>query len=58
MTEKDPKNKAEEPDSNTDVSTDDTSTGRETRPKELGGRNGPDPTRYGDWEKAGRCIDF
>jgi hypothetical protein len=18
----------------------------------------PDPTRYGDWEKAGRCIDF
>ena len=26
--------------------------------KEIGGRNGPDPTRYGDWEKAGRCIDF
>jgi hypothetical protein len=26
--------------------------------KELGGREGPDPTRYGDWEKAGRCIDF
>ncbi len=19
---------------------------------------GPDPTRYGDWEKNGRCIDF
>lgn len=19
---------------------------------------GPDPTRYGDWEKGGRCIDF
>lgn len=18
----------------------------------------PEPTRYGDWEKAGRCIDF
>ena len=30
-------------------------TGRE---KEMGGRDGPDPTRYGDWEKAGRCIDF
>ncbi|GBF31612.1 hypothetical protein MnTg04_01574 [bacterium MnTg04] len=29
-----------------------------TRPKEIGGRDGPDPTRYGDWEKAGRCIDF
>jgi len=28
------------------------------RPKEIGGRDGPDPTRYGDWEKAGRCIDF
>jgi len=28
------------------------------RPKEIGGREGPDPTRYGDWEKAGRCIDF
>lgn len=27
-------------------------------PKENGGRGGPDPTRYGDWEKAGRCIDF
>jgi len=28
------------------------------KPKEVGGREGPDPTRYGDWEKAGRCIDF
>lgn len=27
-------------------------------PKELGGRPGPEPTRYGDWEKNGRCIDF
>ncbi len=26
--------------------------------KEIGGRKGPDPTRYGDWEKKGRCIDF
>ena len=26
--------------------------------KEIGGRKGPDPTRYGDWEKNGRCIDF
>jgi len=30
----------------------------ETRPKEIGGRDGPEPTRFGDWEKAGRCIDF
>jgi hypothetical protein len=28
------------------------------KPTELGGRDGPDPTRFGDWEKAGRCIDF
>lgn len=27
-------------------------------PKEYGGRKGPDPVRYGDWEKNGRCIDF
>jgi len=28
------------------------------RPTEVGGRAGPDPTRYGDWEKNGRCVDF
>jgi len=28
------------------------------RPREIGGRQGPEPTRYGDWEKNGRCIDF
>jgi hypothetical protein len=26
--------------------------------REIGGRAGPDPTRFGDWEKNGRCIDF
>jgi len=26
--------------------------------EEVGGRDGPDPTRYGDWEFKGRCIDF
>lgn len=26
--------------------------------KEYGGPKGLEPTRYGDWEKAGRCIDF
>jgi hypothetical protein len=25
---------------------------------ETGGPTGPEPTRYGDWEKNGRCIDF
>ncbi len=28
------------------------------RPKEYGGPKGKEPTRYGDWEKKGRCIDF
>lgn len=28
------------------------------KPLEFGGPKGPEPTRYGDWEKAGRCIDF
>ena len=26
--------------------------------KEYGGPKGKEPTRYGDWEKNGRCIDF
>lgn len=26
--------------------------------KEIGGPKGPEPTRFGDWEKNGRCIDF
>lgn len=25
---------------------------------ETGGPTGPEPTRYGDWERKGRCIDF
>ena len=27
-------------------------------PPELGGRKGPEPTRYGDWEKKGIVSDF
>jgi hypothetical protein len=27
-------------------------------PREVGGRQGPEPTRFGDWELRGRCIDF
>ena len=27
-------------------------------PKELQGRDGPDPVRYGDWEVNGRAVDF
>jgi hypothetical protein len=31
---------------------------RAEAPKELGGRSGPDPVRYGDWEKGGIISDF
>jgi hypothetical protein len=27
-------------------------------PKEIGGRDGLDPVRYGDWEVGGKCVDF
>jgi hypothetical protein len=30
----------------------------ESQPGETGGPKGPEPTRYGDWERKGRCIDF
>ena len=30
----------------------------EMRPREIGGRSGPEPTRYGDWEKNGLISDF
>jgi hypothetical protein len=27
-------------------------------PKEIGGPEGPEPTRYGDWQFKGRVSDF
>jgi hypothetical protein len=33
-------------------------TGTPASQKEIGGRGGADPTRYGDWEVNGRCVDF
>lgn len=30
----------------------------EERAREIGGADGPEPTRYGDWERNGRCTDF
>ncbi len=27
-------------------------------PPEHGGQKGPEPTRYGDWENKGKCVDF
>lgn len=34
------------------------SPSEEAQPQEVGGRAGPDPARYGDWEKKGLAIDF
>ncbi|MEM8795740.1 MAG: DUF1674 domain-containing protein [Pseudomonadota bacterium] len=31
---------------------------RAARPKEVNGRDGPEPVRYGDWEKNGIISDF
>ncbi|MFI4885630.1 MAG: DUF1674 domain-containing protein [Steroidobacterales bacterium] len=28
------------------------------QPREIGGPAGPEPTRFGDWERKGRCVDF
>lgn len=28
------------------------------QPAEIGGPEGPEPTRYGDWERKGRAVDF
>lgn len=58
MTQPDPANTPGKDEIETESTTDDTASGPVERPKEIGGRRGPDPTRYGDWEKAGRCIDF
>ncbi len=41
------------------VETDPESTVESESPtQEYGGPKGKEPTRYGDWEKNGRCIDF
>ncbi|MCH8037529.1 MAG: DUF1674 domain-containing protein [Proteobacteria bacterium] len=33
-------------------------SGNTGKPKEIGGPSGPEPTRYGDWERKGICVDF
>jgi len=62
MSARDPSNKAEKVTSKSDPEPDntpaETADRQVVRSKEIGGRGGLDPTRYGDWEKAGRCIDF
>jgi hypothetical protein len=43
---------------NTDTDEDQSQDIDEGMPKEYGGPKGKEPTRYGDWEKKGRCVDF
>jgi len=31
---------------------------KDTPAEEIGGSNKPEPTRYGDWEIGGKCVDF
>ena len=57
MTKTDPPNDNTSDESGHDDNADHKPSPQE-RPKEIGGREGPDPTLYGDWEKGGRCIDF
>ncbi|MGB0630455.1 MAG: DUF1674 domain-containing protein [Alphaproteobacteria bacterium] len=47
--------KSDNPDPSEDTKETDAKSGGET---EIGGRGGADPTRYGDWEINGRCVDF
>jgi hypothetical protein len=35
-----------------------TRTGVNQAGVEIGGPRGPEPTRFGDWERNGRCVDF
>ena len=55
MTLIDPNNTSENIEDNEENNNGDSSS---SLPEEIGGREGPEPTRYGDWERKGRCTDF
>ncbi|MCH2038366.1 MAG: DUF1674 domain-containing protein [Rickettsiales bacterium] len=57
MTELDPKQTSDHQ-ANTDDDNENTENDATERPEEIGGRDGPEPTRYGDWEVGGKCVDF
>jgi hypothetical protein len=44
--------------SNEPVPADQSAAAPAPKAREVGGRDGPEPTRFGDWELRGRCIDF
>jgi len=43
---------------NSDTGAEDDAQQQNKPPPEVGGPRGKEPTRYGDWERNGRCIDF
>ncbi len=51
---------ADQPEESAEESQKERLTNEQKQPKavEHGGPKGPEPTRYGDWEQAGRCTDF
>lgn len=49
--------KSDEPSVETQLEGDDIDQ-NSSLPEEIGGPKGLEPTRYGDWERKGRCIDF
>lgn len=51
-------NKRKEAESAEDAKTANKTEKNDNKPKEIGGPQGPEPTRYGDWEVGGRCTDF
>ncbi|MCL7027083.1 hypothetical protein MKW94_010243 [Papaver nudicaule] len=50
--------KEEEKTSSSESESDEEDYGVNKLTGEIGGPRGPEPTRYGDWEKGGRCSDF
>ena len=54
----DPSSSKELPENNSDPATNEHKESQPHDQREIGGPPGPEPTRYGDWEKGGRCIDF
>ncbi len=44
--------------SNSETEQPEVESNQDSRPAETGGPKGLEPTRYGDWERKGRCIDF
>lgn len=59
MTNNTPENDAQVSDQNDNAADGaDAQKSAEKQPKEIGGQKGPEPTRYGDWEKNGIISDF